>query len=151
MHPTRSQAPRRHGRVALTPPWENARNIRRNERPVRGDNRTGQAVWALGVDGRSRRIQPRWGGITAPTSILSQQHRRTFNAPACFFNFLAGTFGRELPDQGFFGDRRIGDYCAPGRRASPAAGLSGDGVSDAMVAEGTFNARVTSSRPRTFS
>jgi hypothetical protein len=29
-----------------------------NERPVRGDNRTGQAIWALGVDGRSRRIQP---------------------------------------------------------------------------------------------
>ena len=28
------------------------------ERPVRGDNRTGQAIWALGVDGRSRRIQP---------------------------------------------------------------------------------------------
>src|ERR1700722_13887476 len=28
------------------------------KRPVRGDNRTGQAIWALGVDGRSRRIQP---------------------------------------------------------------------------------------------
>src|SRR6516165_4480523 len=30
--------------------------LRINERPVRGDNRTGQAIWALGVDGRSRRI-----------------------------------------------------------------------------------------------
>jgi hypothetical protein len=47
----------------------NARNISPNERPVRGDNRTGQAIWALGVDGRSRRIQPRWGGIAAPTDI----------------------------------------------------------------------------------
>jgi hypothetical protein len=26
------------------------------KRPVRGDNRTGQAIWALGVDGRSRLI-----------------------------------------------------------------------------------------------
>jgi hypothetical protein len=26
------------------------------KRPVRGDNRTGRAIWALGVDGRSRLI-----------------------------------------------------------------------------------------------
>ena len=64
----------------------------RNERPVRGDNRTGQAIWALGVDGRSRRIQPRWGGITAPTYIVSQQGRRTFKGPRNFFNFLRGVF-----------------------------------------------------------
>src|ERR1700753_3033426 len=41
----------------------------KNERPVRGDTRTGQAIWGAGVDGRSRRIQPRWGGVTAPTLI----------------------------------------------------------------------------------
>lgn len=50
-------------------PKESQENWSKNERPVRGDNRTGQAIWALGVDGRSRRIRPRWGGITAPTSI----------------------------------------------------------------------------------
>jgi hypothetical protein len=31
-------------------------NAAKNERPVRGDIRTGQAIWAHGVDGRSRRI-----------------------------------------------------------------------------------------------
>ena len=56
-----------------------------NERPVRGDNRTGQAILALGVDGRSRRIQPRWGGITAPTVSLSPTGRLTFKAAPRFF------------------------------------------------------------------
>jgi hypothetical protein len=28
----------------------------KKKRPVRGDNRTGRAIWALGVDGRSRLI-----------------------------------------------------------------------------------------------
>src|SRR3982074_1388764 len=65
----------------------------KNERPVRGDNRTGQAIWALGVDGRSRRIQPRWGGINAPTPILSAQRRQTFKPPPIFLGLLAGTFG----------------------------------------------------------
>ncbi len=32
------------------------RGTPQNERPVRGDNRTGQSLWALGVDGRSRLI-----------------------------------------------------------------------------------------------
>src|SRR4030088_1922467 len=64
-----------------------------NERPVRGDNRTGQAIWALGVDGRSRRIQPRWGGVNAPTPILSARRRRTFKPPPIFLGLLAGTFG----------------------------------------------------------
>src|SRR4051794_31559876 len=41
----------------------------KNERPARGDNRAGQAIPGAGVDGRSRRIQPRWGGITAPTQL----------------------------------------------------------------------------------
>jgi len=33
------------------------RSLAEKQRPVRGDNRTGQAIWALGVDGRSRQIQ----------------------------------------------------------------------------------------------
>src|SRR6202022_3872408 len=59
----------------------------KNERPVRGDNRTGQAIWALGVDGRSRRIQPRWGGITAPTSIGRDRVAGRSNGVAIFLTF----------------------------------------------------------------
>ena len=62
----------------------------RNERPVRGDNRTGQAIWALGVDGRSRRIQPRWGGITAPTYIGRSRVGARSNRSRDFFDFLQG-------------------------------------------------------------
>ena len=51
---------------------------------------------ALGVDGRSRRIQPRWGGITAPTVIVSRQGRQHVQTDfGIFFNFLAGGFGRK--------------------------------------------------------
>ena len=73
---------------------------------------------ALGVDGRSRRIQPRWGGITTPTDIVSRQGRSTFKRTSDFFNFLAGRFWRE-------------NYRAAGRSASPTADLS-----DAMAAGG---------------
>src|SRR5258708_31573308 len=59
----------------------------KNERPVRGDNRTGQAIWALGVDGRSRRIRPRWGGITAPTHIGRGRAALRSNASAIFLAF----------------------------------------------------------------
>ena len=68
----------------------------RNERPVRGDNRTGQAIWALGVDGRSRLIQPRWGGITAPTYIGRGRAASRSNRPPIFFGFLPGYFGAEI-------------------------------------------------------
>src|SRR5437667_10589101 len=68
---------------------------RQNERPVRGDNRTGQAIQALGVDGRSRRIQPRWGGITAPTYICRQRVAERSKRPAIFFNFFGGLLGDE--------------------------------------------------------
>jgi hypothetical protein len=72
----------------------------RNERPVRGDNRTGQAIWALGVDGRSRRIQPRWGGITAPTPICRGRGAARSTGLAIFLTFLArifgGIFGRKI-------------------------------------------------------
>src|SRR5260370_18225832 len=77
---------------------------------------------AVGVDGRSRRIQPRWGGITTPTDIVSRQGRSTFKRTSDFFNFLAGRFWRE-------------NYRAAGRSASPTAHLS-----DAMAAGGGFGA-----------
>jgi hypothetical protein len=62
------------------------RNDPPNERPARGDNRAGQAIWALGVDGRSRRIQPRWGELSAPTVSLSPIGDPTFKAASRFFS-----------------------------------------------------------------
>src|ERR1700691_2641624 len=47
---------------------------------------------ALGVDGRSRRIQPRWGGITAPTNI----GRGTVAARSNHRRFFLGFFWRAL-------------------------------------------------------
>src|ERR1700679_394702 len=86
-------------------PNEDSGNIDPNERPVRGDNRTGQAIWALGVDGRSRRIQPRWGGITAPTQIGRGRVAARSNGVAIFLTF---------------GKRGIlaGNHCSAGRLAS---------------------------------
>jgi hypothetical protein len=66
-------------------------------------------------------------GLTAPTDIVSRKGRRTFKAPAIFFNFLAGRFGR---------NREV-NYRAAGRSASPTADLS-----DAMLAAGWFKALV---------
>jgi hypothetical protein len=114
-----------------------------NERPVRGDNRTGQAIWARGVDGRSRRIQPRWGGITAPTHIGRRRAAARSNRLAIFLTFLAGIGG-------IFGENSGPAifYCAAARLVSPAAGFS-----DAMVAAGWSSARAagTSGAPLTFS
>src|ERR1700738_3973137 len=39
-----------------------ARTKSKNESPAGGDSGPEKAIWALGVDGRLRRIQPRWGG-----------------------------------------------------------------------------------------
>src|SRR5258707_12116779 len=86
-----------------------AGNAGKSERPVRGDNRTGQAIWALGVDGRLRRIQPRWGGITAPTYVGRGRAAARSNDPAIFLTFW----------QEFFG----GDYFAAKRLALPGAGF----------------------------
>jgi hypothetical protein len=81
-----------------------------NERPVRGDNRTGQAIWALGVDGRSRRIQPM--GRDYRSHIDKSQHpRRTFKTPGDFFNFVFGNDCRK-------------NRCAAGYFAAFAADLS---------------------------
>jgi hypothetical protein len=66
-------------------------NVSEKKRPVRGDNRTGQAIWALGVDGRSRRIQP-MGRDYRSHIDKSQQARRTFKTSDDFFNFFIGRF-----------------------------------------------------------
>ena len=43
------------------------RRFPENERPVRGDNRTGQAIWALGWMGARAEYSLDGEGITAPT------------------------------------------------------------------------------------
>src|SRR5258708_5117388 len=94
------------------------------QRPARGDNRTGQAIWALGVDGRSRRIQPRWGGITGPTNLSRRRIAVRSNVSAIFL-----TFWQEVPG----GE----NHCAAGRLAAPVAVWP-----EAMAAEGWFKALV---------
>src|ERR1700751_6125000 len=54
-----------------------------NKRPDRGDNRSGRAIRALGVDGRSRLIQL-WGGKTAPTLHWSPPGILTFKRRGIF-------------------------------------------------------------------
>ena len=74
------------------------KRLGKNERPVRGDNRTGQAIWALGVDGRSRRIQPM--GRDYRSHINKSQHpRRTFKTRGDFFNPLFGAIAAKITAQ----------------------------------------------------
>jgi hypothetical protein len=82
-----------------------------NERPVRGDNRTGQAIWALGVDGRSRRIQPM--GRDYRSHINKSQHpRRTFKTPGNFFNLVFWDDCRKTAAQQAI-SRRLRPICPP--------------------------------------
>jgi len=95
-----------------------------NERPVRGDNRTGQAIWALGVDGRSRLIQPM--GRDYRSHIDKSQHpRRTFKTPGDFFNLLLGAIAAKITAQQAISRRlrptcptrsTAGSHSAPGSR-----------------------------------
>jgi hypothetical protein len=79
---------------------------------------------ALGVDGRSRRIQPM--GRDYRSHIDKSQHpRRTFKTPGDFFNLLFG------------GDCRK-NHCAAGYFAPFAADLS-----DAIDGRESFSARLT--------
>ena len=94
-----------------------------NERPVRGDNRTGQAIWALGVDGRSRRIQPM--GRDYRSHIDKSQHpRRTFKTPGDFFNLLFGAIAAKITAQQAI-SRRLRPICLPpstaGRQSAPGS------------------------------
>ena len=94
-----------------------------NERPVRGDNRTGQAIWALGVDGRSRRIQPM--GRDYRSHIDKSQHpSRTFKTPGDFFNPVFGAIAANITAQQAI-SRRLRPICLPpsmaGRRSVPGS------------------------------
>lgn len=111
-------------------PKADFRQAERRKHPQKRKTRPGgqpdgsSHMGALGVDGRSRRIQPRWGGITAPTVIVSREGRGTFKRTSDFFNFFGGRFWTE-------------NYRAAGRTAPPTADFS-----DAMAAGGWFSARV---------
>src|SRR5258707_3261754 len=59
--------------------------------PVRGDNRTGQAILALGVDGRSRRIQP-MGRDFRSHLYWSPRARRAFKTAGEIFYFFERNF-----------------------------------------------------------
>src|SRR6476660_1749094 len=71
-------------KYASAAPESRFRQLERRNYPQKRKTRPGgqpdgsSHMGALGVDGRSRRIQPRWGGITAPTAIVSRQGRSTF-------------------------------------------------------------------------
>src|SRR5712664_1902962 len=128
--PIHSQAAYRDGGVAggckyvSAAPESRFRQAERRKYPQKRKTRPGgqpdgsSHMGALGVDGRSRRIQPRWGGITAPTDIMSREGRRMFKRTWDFFNFFGGRFWPE-------------NYRAAGRSTSPTADLS-----DAMEAGG---------------
>jgi hypothetical protein len=112
-------------------PREDLREMRRKkERPVRGDNRTGQAIWALGVDGRSRRIQL-MGRDFRSHIYLSLPGRCSFKANGDFFgaaSWVEAEYRRFevgatwIPQGARTSEGRR--YCAAGRIASSAADLS---------------------------
>ena len=119
----------RYLRSSCTAAWPHATQLpskagAENERPVRGDNRTGQAIWALGVDGRSRLIQPM--GRDYRSHIDKSQHpRRTFNTPGDFFNLLLGAIAAKITAQQAISRRlrptcptrsTAGSHSAPGSR-----------------------------------
>src|SRR5258705_4891414 len=81
---------------------------------------------ALGVDGRSRRIQPRWGGITAPTDIVSREGRSTFKRTWDFFKFLAGDFGRKTSARRADRLRQRPTYRTPWRQGGDSERRSGE-------------------------
>src|SRR5258706_7888946 len=119
--PIHSQAAYRHGAVAggcmyaSGAPESRFRQAERRRCPQKRKTRRGgqpdgsSHMGALGVDGRSRRIQPRWGGITAPTDIMSREGRRTFKRTSDFFNFFWREILEEKPPRrrpiGFANDR----------------------------------------------
>lgn len=111
---TKCAARRRTGETSL--------NNAENRRPVRGDNRTGQAIWALGVDGRSRRIQPM--GRDYRSHIDKSQHPRpTFKTPGDFFNPVFAGDCRKTPARRAI-SRRLRPICPP---PSMAGGHSAPG------------------------
>src|SRR6185295_9825788 len=67
----------------------------KTRRPARGDNRAGQSYISAGVDGRSRNIQPRWGGITAPTWISRGRRPDVQKRRRIFLTFRAAIFRGE--------------------------------------------------------
>jgi hypothetical protein len=72
-----------------------SRRFFQNERPARGDNRTGQAIWALGGWALAPNTAST-GRITAPTDVGSREGRRTFKRSCDFLNFFGGRLWTEV-------------------------------------------------------
>jgi hypothetical protein len=66
-------------------PHENQRRLPKIKDPSGGTTGRVKAIWALGVDGRSRRIQPMGRDNRSHAKLVASDHR-TFNAAADFFN-----------------------------------------------------------------
>ena len=123
----RSQAATLHGAVAPTEKPHRVRlafgrmNVRR---PLKRETRPGgqpdgsSYKGRLGVDGRSRRIQPRWGGISAPTDIGRRRAIERSKRPSNFFNFFGELLGRK--------SRRGGPISVVNRRLIRGQTLGGD-------------------------
>src|SRR6266446_4917743 len=105
--PIHGQAAYRDGGVAggckyvSAAPESRFRQAERRKYPQKRKTRPGgqpdgsSHMGALGVDGRSRRIQPRWGGITAPQILCRGRVAARSNGLGIFLTFLAGDFGRK--------------------------------------------------------
>src|SRR5437588_11352674 len=88
---------RRNGRVAdVVEQKVQMQSNPQNERPVRGDNRTGQAIWALGVDGRSRRIQPMGRVFPLPHVMCRRGRAARSKSSTNFLTFLKRVFAAKI-------------------------------------------------------
>jgi hypothetical protein len=83
---------------------------KRKTRP--GGQPDGSSYMGAGVDGRSRRIQPRWGGMTAPTSSSRGRATGRSTRRRIFLTSWQDSLA------GIFGGLCSADYCAAGRLAS---------------------------------
>ena len=80
--------------LAGAPREARSRCPKRKTRP--GGQPDGSSHMGAGVDGRSRRIQPRWGGTTTPTCIGRKRGAARSNPCELFLGFRAGISARNL-------------------------------------------------------
>src|ERR1700694_4148014 len=97
----------------------------KNERPVRGDNRTGQAIWALGWMGARAEYSLDGEELPLPPLFVVGGQRHVQTALAIFPTFLAGVLdGKTIAPQGDWRCRQ--PICpTPGRppaRSEPGLG-----------------------------
>jgi hypothetical protein len=81
--------------------WESVADFEQaatgNERPARGDSRTGQAIWALGWMGARAEYGLDGGGIVAPTVLGRGRAVGSSNRLPTFFQFISMKLARGRP------------------------------------------------------